>query len=423
MSGHSADGKKAVHYLALADESLKVLQQKNQELRAKLARLRWPPLTSFRLNGQNFPLPLQSGHSGARLDFSRLATQELEYLAGFFDGDGCVDASAGRCRLRISQSIDGVGVLKHFQGALGGSIYRERDGVGLRKPSLVWRLQGSSARHAASVLAPYAIVKRRQLEIVAEWPAENAARADCSQKLGLLKRSESGIARACTWAYFAGFFDAEGYVEQRAKSAQLALRISQKYFTVLECLQTFLVSEIGCKPHIYQASQSRQFTLAAWTMSTCKSILQKMLDAGMLRKAAQAKFALSLTSENADEVRSKMAGMVGNQSFGRRLDSAGVQRATAIASAQRLAKRAAMKGHESLAKSIWADVERQKFEHEVLNARRENHELHAYIDHIRTLHKDADSGHYHYSPGLSAAEPVPIDGNPIAIRRDMRSPR
>ena len=153
-----------------------------------------------------------------------------------------------------------------------------------------------------------------------------------------------------------------------------------------------MATETGRRPSIYQGSLG--FELIISTTSICKFILQRMLDAGLVRKAAQAKLALSLTSENAEEVRLKMAGMVGNQRFGKRLDGAGVQRAKAISSAQERAKRAEKNAQESLAKSIRADVEQQKYEHAVLNAQRENYELHAYIDHIHALHRDFGSGDY-----------------------------
>ena len=239
VSGHLADRRRAVHCPALADASLHVLQQKNHQLRTKLAMLRWPPLTSFWLHGQSFPLPLQSEHPGPRLDFSGLAAHEFEYLAGFFDGDGCVQTPAGSCQLTVNQSIDGVGVLTHFQGALGGSISRHKDGVGLRKPTLAWCLCGSSARHVASFLSKCSIVKRRQLEIVAAWPAGRADRVDCSTTLRLLKRSDTSVAGTCTWAYLAGFFDAEGYICQPGRDASVQLKISQKNLRYLRACKHF----------------------------------------------------------------------------------------------------------------------------------------------------------------------------------------
>ena len=400
IAGHVADGRKAAHCHALAGDSLHVLKQTNTDLRAKLAKLEWPRLTSFRFNGQSFLLPVRSENRDTRLGASRLTTNQLAYLAGFFDGDGCVVATADKCRLslRVSQSVDGVEVLMHFQRSLGGSICHLSDGVGLRKPSLHWTLSGRNARHAASLLAPFSIVKRKQLEIVAEWPAERADRVDSSEKLSLLKRSDSGLARTCTWAFLAGFFDAEGCIERRREHACLNLRMSQKYITVLECAQSFLASEMGYKPHIYQ--MSRHFELQIGTTSTCKLILQRMLDAGLLRKAAQAKLALSLTSENAEEVRSKMADMVGNQQFGKRFDAAGLRRAKAITSARERAKRAEKKGQES--KSVWAEVEQLKYEHALLNAQREADELRAFVDHVKGLHENSGSGEYEVrtTPGL-----------------------
>ena len=190
----------------LVDASLEVLQQRNRQLLATLSTIPWPKLVSFRLNAKTYTLPLRSTEVG-EADLFKITPQELEYFAGFFDGDGCVRANKmGRsCSLAVAQSIDGVAVLLHLRRAFGGSIYRFRDGKGLSKPMLTWILYGSGARRAATLLAPHSIVKRKQLEIASELHSIFAGELDGSRELRLLKRSDSGVARACTWAYFAGF--------------------------------------------------------------------------------------------------------------------------------------------------------------------------------------------------------------------------
>ena len=199
---------------ARVDTSLQDLQKSNRQLSAALSTVAWPPLVAFRLNEKTYNLPWTSeGPFSATMD-------ELDYFAGFFDGDGCV-SSAGS--LVVGQSVDGVSVLMRLQFAFGGCISRHSEGKGLKKPALAWKLHGSCARRAARLLAPHSIVKRRQLEICAEPPQAHVGKVEWIFKLGMLKRSESSVSRPCTWAYVAGFFDAEGHIQQQKTSVSLTL--------------------------------------------------------------------------------------------------------------------------------------------------------------------------------------------------------
>ena len=375
------------HASKLAHTSLKVLQETNKQLHAELTATAWPRLVSLTLNRQKYVLPLHAEHK-AETGLVQLTLQQLAYLAGVFDGDGCVQSRRG-WSLRVAQSLDGVGILMCMQQALGGSIYRLSDGKGLRKPCLQWILSGSRARHAAKTLAPYSIVKRRQLELLSEWPQAHADKADCAIRLGFLKHRESAVPGRCSWAYLAGFFDAEGCIEQHRGKAALVLRISQKHPTVLECLQHFLARELDVQAQVYYGSRSQCHDLRINKTSSSKAVLQKLLDSGLIRKAAQANLALGLTLENAEEVRNAMASMVGNQGCLNRLDGAGLQRATMISFAQKKAKQALKKGHTSLAESLFAEVEHQKCEHELLNAWRVHSQLQAHIKEIRSMYQNA----------------------------------
>ncbi|CAE7673414.1 unnamed protein product [Symbiodinium sp. CCMP2456] len=373
----------AVGSQPLIGTSLQVLQQRNRQLRATLAAIPWPPLVSFRLREKTYTLPLtSSGQMRDGMDAPSL--QKLEYLAGFFDGDGSV---SNRCSLHVGQSVDGVAVLLLMQGAFGGSIIRCTNGKGLQKPTLVWQRFGNSARCTAGLLAPHSIVKRRQLELTAEGLPVPADKGDWSLKLDVLKRSDSSVVGACTWAYVAGFFDADGHIKQQKAMASLVLVFTQKHPTVLVCLQNFLARQLGVKSHI-SCVQNRWHQLTITKTSSCKAVLQKMMASGLLRKAAQAHLAVKLTKQNAAQVRDAMAAMVGNQGFLRRFDSAGCQRASAISAAQLRAKKAAEKGDTSLAESLHADVERQKHEHALLNAVTMNKQLLTYISKIRGMYHE-----------------------------------
>ena len=368
---------------ALPGDELKLLQKKNRQLRSYLSAMQWPKLTSFEVDGQQYPLPWKPG---SQTDVGRLATHNLEYLAGFFDGDGYVGCTSdlSGCELTIGQVVEGAPVLQLFQDAFGGSIGRHADGLGLRQPVLLWRVCGSNAQKAASALAAHSISKKRQLEIAAAWPTSQFCRKDCRQELVGLRQYDSAVAVSCSWQYFAGLFDADGYIQQQRRSCNLQVCIRQKFATVLGCLTSFLSKEVGVDVPVRK--YTRAFSLTISKTATSKLLLERMLNAGLLRKAAQAKLALTLSSENAAEVRDAMAEMVGNQMFGKRLDDAGTSRAYKIRLEKCKAKRLMDKGLYQAAGAILAEIETLKHNHALLNAQLENAQLLAELCKISSLH-------------------------------------
>ncbi|CAE7389796.1 unnamed protein product [Symbiodinium pilosum] len=310
--------------VASNSKPLEEVQQKNKQLRAILQRLAWPRLGFFTVHGitHNLPWPpklkLLSAEQGP-------AIRTLRYLSGFFDGDGCVTCSGSLsgCTLSVRQSYDKAEVLVLLCKTFGGRVYKGQDGLGLRKPLLDWVICGAPARRCANLLAIHSIVKKKQLLLAASWPDDARRRPDCKASLHSLKLCDSAVAGPCTWEYVAGFFDAEGCLQLYNRST-LRLAIKQKFATVLHCLQEFLVESCDAGANIYAGNG--YFALYISRTSACKTVLQIMLDAGLLIKKQNAELALNTTHENAAKVRLTLAELVGNQMFGRRLDDAGMNR-------------------------------------------------------------------------------------------------
>ena len=94
---------------------------------------------AINVDGKELKLPLPAAKP------IRLPSQEeLEYMVGFFDGDGCVSIYKilARCK-SIGQSIDPLEVLLLFRFLLGGSIYHHSTATGSRKAAVVWKVYGS----------------------------------------------------------------------------------------------------------------------------------------------------------------------------------------------------------------------------------------------------------------------------------------
>ena len=188
---------------AVSGDSLDILQQKNSELRATLQRLQWPRLLRFHSGGETHELPVRSQSEASLV--SAAAEERLQYLAGFFDGDGCVHAQISGCALSVTQSFDQADILL-YRATLGGSIVKLCDGRGLQRPSLRWTISGPAARRAAHLLAPYSITKHKQLLLATDWPDETSGRQACRVELSSLKRFDSAVARQCSLEYLTGFF-------------------------------------------------------------------------------------------------------------------------------------------------------------------------------------------------------------------------
>ncbi|CAE7322904.1 MTERFD1 [Symbiodinium natans] len=372
-------------FVAKSCDALDVVMNKNRELRTLLKTLSWPQLMSFEAHGKTYSLPCHqaelSSHAGG-LSVPR----RLKYLAGFFDGDGCVRPNGlSGCSLAIGQSINHAGVLLLFLDMFGGRVRRHTPGVGLCRPMLRWEVGGPNASHAARLLAPYSIVKRQQLRLAGAWPQDKLRRQQFNKELQGLKRCDSAVVGHCTMEYIAGFFDAEGYVQQQATRTSLSLTISQKYVTVLECLKDSLAHCLSLDVQIYPLDSS--YRLVVSRTSACKLLLQEMLAAGLFCKAQQAELALSLVPQNATQVREALADQVGNQNFGKRLDEDGSRRAREIVSANRKAARLKRRGELCQAESKLHEAEVLKQKHKLLKALHENQQLHDYACKLRSVRR------------------------------------
>ena len=392
LSAHPGDTLREIEQKTLSahpGDTLREIEQKNKDIRQLLKKTPWPKVVFFSANGSTYSLPLRAE---SREPSARPAKARLAYLAGFFDGDGCVSCMLSGAFLMASQSYDQAEVLMLFRETFGGSITLAKRGVGLQKPSLQWKAcVGDSAREAALLLAPHSITKQKQLLLAGQWPKTKSLRQDCKTELRKLKEYDSAVAGPCSWEYFAGFFDAEGYIKQNKGGASLELEIAQKHPQVLRCLRDFLSRSLGLHARLLTVNASAH-RLRIFGLSDCKRILQHMLGAGMVCKAKQAEAALGLTGQNAAQVNARLASLTGNQKFGKRMHADGLERARKIKNAQAQARRAKTRGRPTEAEEKQLEIALLKREHDLLNARYWNQELIEYIRKLQRLHENSWEG-------------------------------
>ena len=373
-------------------DPLLVVQSKNRRLRAFLQTLHWPRLKHFEANGKDFDLPIRCQREPVGASRPTPATPLLQYLAGFFDGDGCVSHTSdlSGCYLSVSQSFDQAAVLILFFDAFGGSIVRNKDGRGLQKPTLRWTVYGGKACWAASLLSLYSVAKQKQLLLAAQWPDATWRKEGLKAELVALKQYDSAVPQPCSWQYFSGFFDAEGCISMKGRSA-LELQVHQKFPTVLRCLHVFLVDRIGGYAHMLESGHGASI-LGIFSTAACKQMLKAMLEAGLLCKAPQAELSVRMNALNAAQVRAELVTMTGNQKFGKALDEVGQERARHIKSLQRSVGRTRHRGDLQAATAKLAQVKELKQEHLLFNARLENQQLLEYVLKIETLHVQSWTG-------------------------------
>ena len=126
-----------------------------------------------------------------------------EYLAGFFDGEGCIDCQTMyakppyekkfyvRPRLRVSQSAVGFPVLEELHREFGGHLGKVTKGKGNRTDSRSWEiLNKKGIIKMLELLEPLLITKREQARLCLWW-FEN-----CAGKNGLPEAARIEFARS-----------------------------------------------------------------------------------------------------------------------------------------------------------------------------------------------------------------------------------
>ena len=189
-------------------------------------RIRFPRLQTINVNGHDIKLPLPAAEP-----VRTPAQEELEYLVGFFDGDGCVSMNrkTGEAQLAIGQNVDSAEVLLHFRSLLGGSICRHSASTGSHKAMVRWQVYGPKMKAAAETLCRVPSMKQAQLLIAANGSVADNDSARVAERLQTLKGSQHVLDQwsDCSWPYFAGFFDAEGCIRVRPLHAGLQLSLDQ----------------------------------------------------------------------------------------------------------------------------------------------------------------------------------------------------
>ena len=282
--------------------------------------------------------------------------------------------SSGHLTLQISQNVDSAAVLLLFRRFLGGAVTRGADATGSTKAVLKWQVCGSHTRHAAATLSSVPSMKQAQLQIAANGPIAHPDRGEVERQLQLLKQPQHMPSKQVrhSWAYFAGFFDAEGCVSVERLSISLGLEVTQLNPYILAHFMRLLHQNGLDAWKLYSGSQLSRLVCSSFQV--CKQTLYQLLGNGLMVKREQACLALMLTKKNHLQTREGISSLNGRQGRSQRLDEDGILRAKGI-------KRLQDKINSKSGTSILF------LQHE-LDERQANHTVQNLISRCRLLRKD-----------------------------------
>ena len=335
-SSVSAHGRGAVQPFSLLHRCVATelgrWQRRCDRLTQLQRRIRFPALQTITVGGETYQLPLRA------VEPQRAPNpEELEYLVGFFDGDGCVtmNRNTGHVRLQVDQNVDSADVLLQFRSYLGGNVCFLLPATGTSKAALQWQVCGSKMAQAAAALSRIPSMKQAQLLIAANGQVAKADIPRTEKELKLMKQRlhVPGQRLKISWPYCAGFFDAEGCITVRPTYAGLQLRLDQVNPCVLVNLLRFLHEK---QLHTWTLRHSASYSsLTCSNLRESKQTLERLLANGLLLKQQQAELALTLTAHNYLQIRDAISSLNGLQGRYKRLDSAGVARAREIRRVQK----------------------------------------------------------------------------------------
>lgn len=96
----------------------------------------------------------------------------IAYVAGFFDGDGCISSSKNNIlAISITQAKKGYSTLEFIKKHFGGCIYKHSDATEKTQEQFSWKINGGeNINKFIKKILPYTLLKKRELELGLEFP-------------------------------------------------------------------------------------------------------------------------------------------------------------------------------------------------------------------------------------------------------------
>ena len=120
----------------------------------------------------------------------------LQYVAGNFDGDGCVVVGTNEClSLGVDKAEKSMSVLKMLKENFGGNIYCKKKKTATTQAKYEWKVNGRQAYRVIELIKDYTHIKRQQLEVAYTFDMDYRVTVYATRD-GLERKFESNTAAA-----------------------------------------------------------------------------------------------------------------------------------------------------------------------------------------------------------------------------------
>ena len=120
----------------------------------------------------------------------------LKYVAGNFDGDGCIVIGTNECLcLGVDKAEKSLPVLKMLKENFGGNVYCKKKETATAQAKYDWKVHGRKAYRVIELIKDYTHIKRQQLEVAATFDMDYKVTVYATRG-GVERKFESSTAAA-----------------------------------------------------------------------------------------------------------------------------------------------------------------------------------------------------------------------------------
>lgn len=188
---------------------------------------------------------------------------DINYVAGFYDGEGCIFINDGYMLVSSIVSTD-FSILNRLTEVFGGTLYKKIRYKEIHKQKWEWFLSGKDLISFLTKIEPYVINKKEQIKLGLEYNRiKRGIRGKdlCLSEIQIREKFKNDICKLkhieisenelnefekidiskynISNSYIAGFFDAEGYVGIDKNNYILRVGISNTDYLILYMLNKF----------------------------------------------------------------------------------------------------------------------------------------------------------------------------------------
>lgn len=146
---------------------------------------------------------------------AKLTNEEKAYIAGFFDGEGCVEigfnrkvGARGQYYLRLVVANDYKPVIDWLYSIYEGSTYHRRPHQTNHRNGWVWKISARKAEKFLLDIYPYSMQKKKEIELAFKFIGElrpcGGRKKLADKEFNMRKKISSEMSRLKRFDYYEG---------------------------------------------------------------------------------------------------------------------------------------------------------------------------------------------------------------------------